>query len=292
MYYFVYSLFYLISLLPLRILYFISDIIYVIIFYLIRYRKVVVLKNLQQAFPEKSDTERLQIAKKFYKNFVDSILESLKLFSTGEEFIKKHCTADYASLDRLYDENKTCQMHAAHHFNWEWLNRVISLTMKQSYLAVYMPLSNKVFEKIIYRLRTKYGSVMLPATNMKNSFVPWEKKLHCLILAADQNPGNPDNAYWVNFFNKPTPFVKGPEKAARKKACPVVFAFTKKIKRGYYHTNYILITEDASQLKEGELTKSYAEALTQSIKEQPEMWLWSHRRWKWNWKPEYGEILN
>ena len=133
---------------------------------------------------------------------------------------------------------------------------------------------------------------MLPATNMKNSFVPWEKKLHCLILAADQNPGNPDNAYWVNFFNKPTPFVKGPEKAARKKACPVVFAFTKKIKRGHYHTNYILITEDASQLKEGELTKSYAEALTQSIKEQPEMWLWSHRRWKWNWKPEYGEILN
>lgn len=292
MYYFVYSLFYLISLLPLRILYFISDIIYVIIFYLIRYRKVVVLKNLQQAFPEKSDAERLLIAKKFYKNFVDSILESLKLFSTGEEFIKKHCTADYASLDRLYDENKTCQMHAAHHFNWEWLNRVISLKMKQALVAVYMPLSNKIFEKIIYRLRTKYGSVMLPATNMKNSFVPWEKKLHCLILAADQNPGNADNAYWVNFFNKPTPFVKGPEKAARKKACPVVFAFTKKIKRGHYHTNYILITEDASQLKEGELTKSYAEALTQSIKEQPEMWLWSHRRWKWNWKPEYGEILN
>lgn len=292
MYYIFYTFFYLLSLLPLRVLYFLSDILYVIVFYLIKYRRGVVLKNLRQAFPEKSEKELKLIAKKFYKNFVDSIVESLKLFSTGEKFIKKHCTGDYAVLDRFYAANTTCQMHVAHHFNWEWLNRVISINMKQQLVGVYMPLSNQVFEKIVYQLRTKFGSVLLPATNMKNSFVEWRNKLHCLILVADQNPGNPENAYWLNFFNKPTPFVKGPEKAARNKACPVVLALTKKIKRGYYYTDFTLLSEDASKLQEGELTKKYVAAITQSITEQPEMWLWSHRRWKWNWKPEYGEIIN
>ena len=111
------------------------------------------------------------------------------------------------------------------------------------------------------------------------------------LLANRLAPCKPVDAYWLNFFNKPTPFIKGPDKSAKDKGCAVVFVFLKKLRRSYYHTEFFLATEDASTLQAGKLTKIYAEALTQRMKEQPENWLWSHRRWKWEWQPESGEII-
>jgi KDO2-lipid IV(A) lauroyltransferase len=246
---------------------------------------------MKQAFPEKSEQEIKVLAKKFFHSFIDSFFETIKLFSTGKKFLEKHILMDLSVYNKLADENKSCQMHALHQFNWEYVNLVMTSRMKQPLVAVYMPITNKALDKIFYNLRTRYGTVMLPATEIKDKLKPWRTKLHVLALVADQNPGDPSNAYWCNFFNKPTPFIKNPERHAREKACPVVFTYTRIVKRGYYSLHSELLTNDASLLPEGELTKLYVKRITEIIKEQPHNWLWSHRRWKHEWKPEYGKPL-
>ena len=273
-------------------MYLLSDFTYFLVYYVFGYRKAIVMGNLRQAFPEKTENERKKIAKKFYRNLTDTFVESIKALSATEKFINKHCTADLTLIHRLEQQGRSFQLHPAHQFNWEWANLHFPLHLKMALLVVYMPLSNKIFDKIFYKNRSKFGSIMIPATDMKKKYIPWRNKPHVLALVADQNPGHPGNAYWFNFFNKPAPFIKGPDKSAKEKGCAVVFVFLKKIKRGYYYTEFVLATENASTFQAGELTKMYIAALTQRMNEQPENWLWSHRRWKWEWKPEYGEIIN
>ena len=158
------------------------------------------LKNLAQAFPEKTEKERLIIARKFYHNLVDTFIETLKLFSSGKKFIERHNTADFSLIHRLHGEGKAFQIHAGHQFNWEWINHHYAINFRQPLVAVYMPLANKTFEKIFYRMRTRYGTVMLAATEMKTRFIPWRSREHALVLVADQNPGDPTNSYWFNFM--------------------------------------------------------------------------------------------
>jgi KDO2-lipid IV(A) lauroyltransferase len=289
--YIVYSFLYLLSLLPLRVLHFIADCLYVLVFYVFGYRKQVVFANMKQAYPQKSDAEIKQLAKKFYHSFIDSLIESIKLFSTGKKFLDKHMQMDLSIFNQLALENKSCQMHACHQFNWEYINLAMASRMKQPLVAVYMPITNKALNKIFYDLRTRYGTVMLPATDLKNKFNIWRSQLHVLALVADQNPGSPANAYWLNFFNKPAPFVKGPERYAREKACPVVLTYSRIVKRGYYSLHFETLCNDASALLEGELTRMYVKRITEIINEQPHNWLWSHRRWKFDWKEEYGEVM-
>jgi len=249
------------------------------------------MANMLQAFPEKTGKERALIAKKFYHNLTDTFVETIKTFSVSKEFLNRRCSGNFEVIHRLEAKGNSFQIHPAHHFNWEWANLHYSINFRLPFLAVYMPMSNKAFEKIFCKNRSKFGSIMLPATDMRSSFMPWRSKPHILGLVADQNPGHPGNAFWLHFFNKVTPFVKGPEKSAREKKCAVVFTFIKKVKRGYYHTEFILATEDASEFAPGELTKLYVQSLSERMKTQPADWLWSHRRWKWDWKPEYGEVI-
>lgn len=291
MYYVVYGFLYLISLLPLPVLYLLSDLTYVLVFYVFKYRREVVFNNLKHAFPEKSDTEIITIAKKYYHNLTDTFVETIKLFSVSKKFINKHCRADFSVIHQLEQKGKAFQIHPAHNFNWEYSTLHFPLHFKLPLLIVYMPLSNKIFDKVFQTNRSRFGSIMLPATDMRRSFMSWRNKPHILALVGDQNPGHPGNAYWFNFFNRPAPFLKGPEKAARDKGCAVVFVFINKIKRGYYEAEFVLATEDASILPASQLTKMYVDALTERMKRQPENWLWSHRRWKWEWKPEYGEVI-
>ncbi|HEX3168052.1 MAG TPA: lysophospholipid acyltransferase family protein [Chitinophagaceae bacterium] len=292
MYYIFYGFFYLISLLPLTILYLFSDLAYFLLYYVFSYRKKVVMDNLLQAFPEKTDQERKKIAKQFYLNFTDNFIEVIKLLSASPAFIDKHFTGDYTLCNKLYEEGKKCHFLLAHNFNWELGCLAVAQNIKQVFLVVYMPIGNQAFDKIFMKIRTKTGAELLPATDMRNAIIPYRNKLYGLALVADQNPGYPKNAYWLNFFGKPTPFVKGPESGARRGNTPVVFCKIIKLKRGYYRIFFEMGEEHPANTQQGELTKKYAQFLGNFIKEYPEMWLWSHRRWKWEWKPEYGEIIN
>ena len=154
-----------------------------------------------------------------------------------------------------------------------------------------MPISNKVVNKIFYDIRTRYGSVFISAADFKNKVDDITKEQYILALAADQNPGDPRFAYWINFFGKPVPFVTGPEKGAIKNNAAVIYVRFKKIKRGYYHFEPFLLAENTADKKEGELTCLYRDALEQSIVNNPENYLWSHRRFKFEWKEEYGKVI-
>jgi len=291
MYYIVYSLLWLFSLLPLRILYFIGDGFYLLIFHVFKYRRDVVIKNLQIAFPEKTEAERIVIAKKFYSNMVDMFMETIKMVSVSDKFIAKRFTANWDVVNAIYPTGKSVQVHLGHNFNWEWGNRVLVKKTAFKLLAVYMPIGNKIFEKLFYKLRTKTGAIFLKATTMKEDFLPYRNDQYLLGLIADQNPGYPGSAWWFNFFGRPTPFVKGPAKGAIINNATVVFAFIHKPKRGYYETVFSLVEENPSSASEQELTRKFVLYLEDIIRQYPDMWLWSHRRWKHEWKPEYGEIL-
>ncbi|HTB27147.1 MAG TPA: hypothetical protein VK711_17370 [Puia sp.] len=289
MYYILFGFFYLLSLLPMRMLYIISDGIYLVVYYIIGYRKKEVMQNLEIAFPEKSDAERVKIARAFYHNLLDSFIETIKLVSASRRFLEKRITANWEVLEPLYQSGKSCQLHLGHTFNWEWGHHVLSSHTKYQVLVVYMPLSNAVLEKLMYNLRVRHGNKFIAAGNMKKSMEAFKDTQYLLGLVADQSPGNLKNAYWMNFFGRPTAFVAGPEKGARTGKLPVVFTFILKPKRGYYRAVLEVACEDPSALKEGELTLRYARYMEKVIRSNPEMWLWSHRRWKHSWNQAYAD---
>jgi Kdo2-lipid IVA lauroyltransferase/acyltransferase len=291
MYSIVYGLLYLVSLLPLRVLYLFSDFAYFIIYYVAGYRKKVVLDNLSIAFPEKTESEKKQIAKEFYRNFTDNFIETIKLISAGKNFLRKHYICDTQLFEELYRQGKKCQVHLGHNFNWEFANQAMAFYTPYTLLTVYMPINNKTVDRLFQNIRSKTGAVLLPATKMRTAMLPWRDKKYLLALVADQNPGVPSKGYWLNFFGRPTPFVTGPEKGAVANNAAVVFIHFTKTKRGYYEAHPELAVLDANSLPEMQITRNYILYLERVIKANPEMWLWSHRRWKHEWKPEYGKII-
>ena len=291
MYAVVYGLLYVLSLLPLKVLFLLSDIAYAVLYYVVGYRKEVVFQNLSIAFPHKTEEERKSIAKKFYRNFTDNFIETIKLLSADAAFIKKHFTADYSAFHAVYEQGKKCQIHTGHNFNWELANLAIAANIKQKLLTVYMPIESSIFEKLFLKLRTKTGAALLPATKIRSSILPWRNTQYVLGLVSDQSPAVPTAGYWIPFFGRPTVFLKAPENGARVANLPVIFCFFAKKKRGYYEGFFEIGEEDPASLPKGELTKRYAAYLERFITQYPEMYLWSHRRWKWEWKEEFGPVI-
>ena len=286
-----YSLLYGISILPLRVLYILSDVLVVFVYHLVGYRKGIVLSNLKVAFPEKTESERRAIAKQFYRNFTDTIVESIKLISSGEALINKMFVGNIDALNAVAEKGKNVQIHAMHNFNWEVVNQGVSRLLKRPLLAVYQPITNKFFNDIFMKVRSRFGTKLIPANDFKNNFIHLDTEQHLLALVADQNPGNPAKAWWLNFFGKPAPFVMGPERAARERNTIVVFANFFKVKRGVYSFESVVITEDPNSMKEGDLTKLYLKYIQEKIRERPDNYLWSHRRWKHAYKDEYASNI-
>jgi len=290
MYYIVYGLLYLLSLLPLRVLYILSDGFYALVYYVLGYRRKVVMSNLQIAFPEKTEAERKAIGKKFYKNFIDSFIETIKMVSASDAYIEKRVSGNWELLNEVYSTGRSLQIHLGHTFNWEWANLVGAKLMRYTFLGVYMPINNKTFDRLFRKLRSKSGSVLLPATDMRRAMIPWRNKQYAIGLVADQAPSNPEKSFWLSFFGKPTPFVTGPETGARASNIPVVFANIEKKRRGYYNVVFTVAEDQPATLERGELTLRYARYLENVIRQQPDMWLWSHRRWKREWKEDYQKL--
>ena len=285
-----YGLLYMVSLLPLWALYGISDFLSFVVYRIIGYRKAVVLSNLAIAFPEKSVAERSRIAKAFYSNFTDSMLESIKLISAGESLIDEMFVFDPHIFEVVSGTDKNFQIHAMHNFNWEIVNQGVSREMVLPFLGVYQPIINPFFEELFKKIRSRFGTVLIPANDFKHNFLPHQDKQYTIALVADQNPGNPAKAWWVNFFGKPAPFVMGPEKAARARDTVVVFGNFYKLRRGVYTFSAEKITDDPASLQPGELTLRYIQYIEARIRERPDNYLWSHRRWKHPYKAEYAGL--
>jgi KDO2-lipid IV(A) lauroyltransferase len=291
MYYVVYGLLWLISLLPIRVLYFFADGIYQLVYHVFRYRKEVVLNNLAIAFPEKTEKERKQIARRFYRNLIDTFIETIKMITVSPRFIEKRFTGNWEALGAFQSTGRPVQIHLGHNFNWEWGNAAAIKKMQMPFLAVYMPISNKIFDRLFRKLRGRAGTRLLRATHMSADFLPYRNTQYILALVADQNPGDPARAWWFQFFTKPAPFVKGPAKNAVANNTEVLFAFIQKRKRGYYEVVFTPAGNSGTGWSEKELTQKFVRYLEEVIRKNPDMWLWSHRRWRHRWKPEYGEVM-
>jgi len=280
----IYPFLYLISLFPFFILNVISFHFYVLVFYVLRYRKKVVLENLKNSFPNKSTNELNQISKKFYKHFCDLIIENIKLLSISNKKFMKYCYFTPQALqlfNHYHKQNTTIILALGHNGNWEWSLIAHQLNYKYNIVGIYHPLSNKNMDALISKLRNR-GKVNL--VTMQNSlrfligYKP-QTKPGSIGLIADQTPPK-ESSFWLTFLNQDTPFFGGPEKMAKKFNLPVLFIAMRKVKRNTYELDAKLITDSPKETIEGEITKSYAMQLQELIIEQPEYWLWSHKRWK------------
>ncbi len=288
MYYIIYGLLYLFSLLPFPVIYFIADGIYFLLYYVSGYRKGIVLENLQIAFPEKTETERKKIAKQFYHNLADTFMEIIKLLSMSDATFAKRCGGDFSIISELEKKGRNIQFHAGHQFNWEYGGLFMSKSVKTipSY-AVYIPLGSAAMERLFLKIRERYGTKFIKATEFKEKREVIFKERFAIFLGADQNPGNPASGYWQNYFTKPAPFITGPEVGGIKNNAAIVFARSRIIKRGHYIIEYELYKENTAATSTGEITSAFRDFLEKIIREEPHNYLWTHRRWKHDYKEEY-----
>jgi len=273
------------------VIYLISDFVYVWVYYVFGYRKEVVMQNLMIAFPDKSEKERIRIAKDFYHKFIDSMVETIKLVSAPKSFFEKRFTGNWEVVNQFYESGRSVQLHFGHNFNWEWGNVTTVFNLKYKFLGVYMPLNNKTFERLFKKIRARTGTVLISAHKMAAEFLPHRDSQYCLALVADQSPGRIDKAKWFQFFNRKTAFVMGPVRNAIVNNTVIIFGFISRPRRGYYHLNFSLAEANPKPGDEIMLTKKYVNYLEEIIKANPDMWLWSHRRWKHQWKAEYDEVI-
>ncbi len=292
MYYILYPLLYVLSLLPFRVLYIISNFFSYLAYRVFKYRRAVVEHNLALAFAHKSLQQRNVIAKQFYTNLIDTFMESLKFISISKRALLKRSTGEFDLINDLIAQGKNVHLMACHQFNWEYANLLYALKLTKPFVGVYMPISNKALDAIFYNFRCKYGTILISAADFKSKMHTVFNNQYLLGLAADQNPGNPQYAYWMHFMGQPTPFVTGPAKGAVRNNTAVVMVGFHKVKRGYYHFTTELLTADAAAATPQQITLLYKNALEKIIHQDPANYLWSHRRWKYTYNQAYGPMLD
>ncbi len=281
--YFIFVAFsYTITLLPMRALYLLSDILCPIFYHLIRYRRDVVERNLRNAFPEKSEEERKRIAKRFYSHLTDMFVETLKaMHMTPEQIRKRFSIPDTSLTDRFFSEGRDVVALGSHYNNWEWYSSM-QLSMKHRALLIYKPLKNKDFDQFLLKIRSRFGVTITPMSHIIRDLVKCrnEKILTLSGFIGDQTPPRDDISFWATFLNQDTGFYRGAEKVAVKYDIPVVLMHIVKKKRGFYEVEYRLISEHPGEEEPNAITARYAAMLEEVIRDKPEYWLWSHRRWK------------
>ncbi len=240
------------------------------------------MKNLRNSFPEKTDKELRQIARKFYRFICDLFIETLKVIHVGTDEI--HRRIHYSNpemFDDLYKKGKQIFFATGHYGNWEWL-ATLEHTIPYHHATLYQPLNNKFFDKFFYDLRTKYGTDAIPSASSVRAINQYrmDNRMTALCFLSDQSPMKHMIHYWTTFLNQETPMFLGLEKLARKYNTAVIYYEVRRVKRGYYVVDTTLITENAAETEEMEITDKHVSLLEQTIRRNPQYWLWSHRRWK------------
>ena len=277
-----YPFIYLLSRLPMRVLYVLSDFFFFLMFNVIGYRKIVVLENLKLAFPEKSEEERKKIAKDFFRHLTDLIMESVKAFSISEkEMSKRYRYKNPELVNNFTKQGRSIALVAAHQANWEW-SISLPLVLDGNVNGAYTKLGNPYFEKVVRSSREKYGIIGYKTSEtvkgMQKNFA--EKTQGLYILLSDQSPQLHKTFYWNEFFGVQVPMHTGAEILAKKFDLVVINYITRKVKRGYYETEFQLITDAPKEFEDYQITDKYTRLTENNIKQQPALYLWSHKRFK------------
>lgn len=275
----------LVSLLPFGLLYLFSDILFVFLYHIFKYRRTVVQANLANAFPGKSEVEQQGIEKRYYRFLADMIVESVKSISITEAELKKRYQFEHLEIISDYlNAGRSVIAVSGHYGNWEWGPLGIASELNYNVLVVYKPLSDKRFDGLINQIRSRFGTVMITMKQTFRKVAEYKNKTHVLVLVGDQTPTKEESQYFTNFLNQPTAVYLGIEKIAIKTNNPIIYFSIKRIKRGYYKATVKSLVDFPKQYAKYEITNAHTRELENLILDEPEYWLWSHRRWKF--KPE------
>lgn len=278
------------SKLPLGLLYALSDFLYVLLYYVIRYRRRVVFENLRLSFPEKNAAEITRIAKGFYQNLADLVVETIKMPALSAEQMRERVQFTNAELvkDQLEAGQAIIGM-ASHTSNWEWVPSG-SVLQGMPTDSIYKSLNNPFFEELMRSVRSSFGAVPVPMNTLPRRMVAQKDVPRIIALVADQVPDVPEQAYWTNFLHRDTPFYPGTERLARSRNLPVFYTELKRIRRGYYAVTFTCIGQPPyTDLPAGTILERYRDLLEETIRKYPSDWLWSHKRWK-HWRGKYAKV--
>lgn len=289
LYFIAWSLCYLISLLPFRILYILSDFIYFLLYHIMQYRKRLVKNNLRQSFPEKDAKWLLATEKQFYHFFCDYMFETLKLFSISNRKLKKRMQFEGVRemVEALEKENKQFAfIYLGHYGNWEWVSsltaRIHEVNSEVIGGQVYHPLSNKVIDGLLKRIRSRSEGKNIPMKETLRWILDWKRKNKKVIIGfiADQNPKWNCIHHWTDFFHRKTPVFIGTERIGKQVDALIFYADMERVKRGYYHCKITRMIENVRNTQNYKITDCYIQHLEQTIRRAPSYWLWTHNRWK------------
>jgi len=282
-FYIIYILLKATSFLPFFILHLISDFLYFLIFHVLKYRRKVVTENLINSFPEKNITEKSENEKGFYRHLCDLIIENIKLLNISPKEIEKRCKIKNPELlNKYYDEGKSIIAVVGHYCNWEW-GIMLPIVCKHKVLAIYKPISDKNFNEFYKNMRSRFGvePISMKETFKRMFYYDRNNQPILTVFIGDQTPHIGEIQYSMPFLNQNTPVFIGTERIAEKLNHVVVFLKMQKVKRSYYEVDAVLLNENPTQMKEYALTNQHVNFLEDIIKEKPDYWLWSHRRWKY-----------
>lgn len=274
------TLIYALSILPMGILYVISDLLAFLLGKVIKYRRKVVVNNIRRSFPGKSEREIREITNKFYHHLADIFIETIKTFTISKKELKKRVKVKNPELiSQLYEEGKSIVAVSGHYNNWEWAGLAFDMISPHMAVGIYKKLSNPHFNKLMKNSRERHGIKMIEAKTVYDFFQN-EKRKFIVGFLSDQWPSKTEAAYWTTFLNQDTAVFRGAEKYAVKYDLPVVYGIINKVKRGYYEIEYKLITLAPSKEAPDFISEAHVRLLERSILEKPEYWIWSHKRWK------------
>ena len=273
---------YLLSLLPLPLLYILSDLIFYVIYHMMKYRRAVVEENLKKSFPHKTDEELKFIEIKFFSYLADLVVETIKMISISkQEVIKRYQINNPEVIERFFAEGRSVIGAVGHYGNWEWAAFSMSLLTPREKAIVYKPMSNAYFNEFFRRTRSKFGATLIPMKGTLRYMAQAKGRVVFSMFASDQTPVRTETQYWADFLHQPTGVFLGIEKLAKSFNNPVVFCDIRVLKRGYYSCDFKVITEEPNQTEEHEITNAHLHLLEQRINAEPAYWLWSHKRWKY-----------
>jgi len=280
---FIFQIILLFSRLPLRVLYVVSDVLFLLSFHIIGYRKKVVFTNLQNSFPKKSTDELKKIQKQFYINFCDYIVETFKTFTISATELRvrvQHLNQDI--FQEAKAENKNVILLSGHIFNWEWYNTLALIVPQKNSFPVYRKVNSGFWEEQMKNLRNRFGNTAIEAKEViRHIFRNPNDGDSIYMFVADQTPHHSEVTYGLNFLNQKTPAFVGYDKLSTRMDLAFVFCEMKKVKRGFYQINYYRIYPDGEKFVEHEVVKKFYKLLENTIEKRPDNYLWSHRRWKY-----------
>ena len=281
-----------ISKLPYFLLYGFSDFFFLVLYYIMPYRKKLVAKNISMCFPAKSEKEVKQIQRKFYRYFCDLVFESLKNFSISKKDTMLRMEGLNLDMMQKYAaEGRSVVLTGGHYTNWELWAMAAGCHLDHTVVGIYKRLSNAFFDDKMRKSRGKFGMKLVPTRDLKEKLPELQKETSAYVYAIDQSPGDPLKSYWTMFMGQETACPFGAEKYAKELDNPVVYGRGRRIKRGHYTIEYILVADKPRELGYGEVLERCNALLEEDIMQAPELWLWTHKRWKHK-RPANMELRN